>query len=114
MRSSSGRYFRVRDDRSRRLAVQEGVESGGGGWSPERVRSRRHFIKHNAEAENVRAVINFLSQRLLRRHVGDCPHHRARMGVHPSPSYYRKRRQPGQLRSISPARSRELSRSHRA
>ena len=49
-------------------------------FATERQRARRHLVEHRAEREQVRARVQFLGPHLLRRHVGDRAHRRARTG----------------------------------
>ena len=53
------------------LVMQNGFEHGRGRIASKRLNASRHLVKHAAKAEQVRAGIEFLSQRLFGRHVGD-------------------------------------------
>ncbi len=51
--------------------MQDGIKNSAGSIAPERKNSGSHFVKHDAEREQVRTTVQFLAQDLLGRHVGD-------------------------------------------
>ena len=59
---------------------EDGSEDHGRSLAGEGLPARAHFVKHYAEAEQVRARVKFFPARLLRRHVGHSSHGHARAG----------------------------------
>ena len=74
MRSRSGRDRRVDRARRRGIAIEDAVEHDGRGVAGEALAAGGHLVQHDAKREQVRARIQFLAARLLRRHVGDGAH----------------------------------------
>ena len=62
--------------------MQNRVEQRRRGVARERPGARGHLVQHYAEREQIGARVQFLSQRLLRRHVRHGSHRRARIGEH--------------------------------
>ena len=55
--------------RRQRRSVEDGIEYDAGSLSAEGQRSRRHFIEHRAEREQIGAGVEFFAANLLGRHV---------------------------------------------
>ena len=77
-----GRGEGRRDIRSKlrdrlRLCVVQRVDHRRSVRAAERQLAREHLVQHDAEAEDVGAMIDLAADRLLRRHVGQRPDHRA-------------------------------------
>ena len=64
------RHRRIGTRQRRRIFVQDRVERVGLRDPLERPQASQHLVEHDAEAENVGAVIEPRAPRLLRRHVG--------------------------------------------
>ena len=88
----------------RRLLAQDRGHRLGGGLAPERRDARQHLVEHDAQAEQVGAMIGAIAARLFRRHVG-------RGSERPEPVRRQRRRgsrpSPRRRRSAWRARSRE-------
>ena len=52
------------------FARDDGGDDVGDGLAGERAAAREHFVEHDAERPDVRALVDRLPARLLRRHVG--------------------------------------------
>ena len=63
----------VQLDRSRRLAIQDGIEYHRGRAPLKRPLSGRHLVEDEPERKQIRSGVEIFSARLLRRHVGDRP-----------------------------------------
>ena len=61
----------IESNRLNRGPVQNAIEDHAGGVAPKRQRPSRHLVQHNAEREQVSALVEFLAPHLLRRHIGD-------------------------------------------
>src|SRR5215468_3318123 len=72
------RNGRIQVSRARGHAVQNRIINDGCAWSRKGLSSSCHFIKEQAQREQIRSRVDFLSARLLRRHVRDRPKRRSR------------------------------------
>jgi hypothetical protein len=68
------RFWALTVERSRRV-IRDSVGDGCRTFARERFGARDHLVEHYPKAEDVGAVIHFLSQRLFRRHIADRAHH---------------------------------------
>src|SRR5277367_1183742 len=66
-----GRNFGVQADRRYGSAIQDGVEDFGAAVAGKGGAAGGHFVKDDAEAEEVGARIEFAAAGLFWRHVGD-------------------------------------------
>src|SRR5689334_18941704 len=65
------RNGRIQVCRARRCAVQNRIVDDGSAWSRKGLSSGCHFIKEEAQREQIRSRVDFLRARLLGRHVRD-------------------------------------------
>ena len=75
-----GWHFGIQPHRRSWRPIQDRFENDGGTLSAERQCARRHLIQHCAEGEQIAPRIQFLSARLLWRHISDCAQRRTRAG----------------------------------
>src|SRR5215475_2943806 len=73
------RYSHPRVAHLRRLFLQYRVHHLDGRITAKGALPGKHFVQDRAERKYVRAMIRFLSTRLLRRHVTDSTHNHARI-----------------------------------
>ena len=74
--------IRIQPDRRGRRLVQDRIEYGRRGRPAKRRLSGGHLVQHDAEGEKVGARIQFLSEGLFGRHVGDGAERCAGTGQH--------------------------------
>ena len=82
----------IQPHRSNGSYVQQRAEHSSRSVTFERHYSCRHFVKHNAKGEQVRARVEFLSGGLFRRHVSNRSQNGVRPGDLGSPRHGRARR----------------------
>ena len=73
--SSERRNLRIGAAELGRFILKDGVQRVAGRHALERRESRQHFVKDDAETEDVGAMIDAKTACDLRRHVRDRPHH---------------------------------------
>ncbi len=78
--------------------------------APERTLSRRHLVENDAEGEDIRARIEGLPLRLLRRHVGDRSHNPPFLGsrlrrklAHPADHRTRLQLRQAEVQNLEPS-----------
>ena len=74
------RQSRIQFDRWHRILIQDGFEHDRGSSARKRLLAGRHLIQHHSERKEIGAMVQRLAARLLRRHIADGAHRRARSG----------------------------------
>src|SRR6266487_5911843 len=73
------------------IFLQDCAHRFGCGFATKSATARKHLIENGAERKDVRTMIYGLPSQLLRRHVTNCAHHHARVGVDAPRRYLRLR-----------------------